>query len=330
MKILITGGTGFIGSRLALACLSKGHSVRVLGQVNTPAEQQNCEVVEAQGVEIYLGSVTDSDTIKKSLQDIDWVFHLAAAQHEANIPDQRFWDVNVSGTKNLLEGSIKAGVQKFIHGSTIGVYGAALEGAIDEASAVAPDNIYGTTKLEGEKVVLSYQEKLPVVIIRISETYGPGDRRLLKLFKAINKNIFFVIGNGENKHHLIYIDDLIQGMLAAAESDQAVGEVLLLAGKEVLTTREMAVVIAEELGKTIPRIHAPLSLFLWIAMAMEATLRPLGIQPPIHRRRMDFFKKNLTFSLEKSSKVLDFKPEVGFVQGIRANTQWYKDMGFLD
>ena len=139
-----------------------------------------------------------------------------------------------------------------VHGSTIGVYGAAPEGTLDEHSLVAPDNIYGVTKLEGERLVISYLDRLPVVLIRISETYGPGYRRLLKLFKAIDKGRFFMIGSGNNLHHPLYIDDLTEGFLLAAQVDEAIGKTLVLAGKEAVSTSTMAHTIADQLGTKIP------------------------------------------------------------------------------
>lgn len=329
MRVLITGGTGFIGSRLALKCLEKGDSVRVLGQENNAAEADNRKLIESQGAKVALASVTDRGKLLGLLEGVDVVYHLAAAQHEANVPDQRFWDVNVTGTKNILEASINAGVKRFVHGSTIGVYGSTLEGQIDEYSPLRPDNIYGVTKLEAEKLVLSLQEKLPVVIIRISETYGPGDRRLLKLFKAIKKNVFFMIGSGRNMHHLIYIDDLIDGFFLAATAEQAVGRVLVLAGKEPMTTHDMVEVIANQLDAKIPRIRVPLFPFLLLATIMENILKPIGIQPPIHRRRMDFFKKSFIFEQAEASKYLGFIPKYSFSEGVKATVQWYVEMGYL-
>jgi dihydroflavonol-4-reductase len=329
MEVLITGGTGFIGSRLALRCLEKGYAVRVLGQENTVAEVENRRLIEARGAKVIVGSVTQQERLHELLHGVELVYHMAAAQHEANVPDQRFWEVNVTGTKNILEASVNAHVKRFIHGSTIGVYDSALEGCIDEQSPVHPDNIYGITKLEGETLVLSFREKLPVVIIRIAETYGPGDRRLLKLFKGIQKKVFFIIGNGRNIHHPIYIDDLIEGLFLATTAEEAVGRVFVLAGKEPLTTAAMVETIAKQLDIRIPAFHLPFSIFLIAAVIMEKICRPMEIQPPLHRRRLDFFSKNFLFSLERSSKILGFAPQVSFEQGVAETAKWYGENGYL-
>ncbi len=329
MKVFITGGTGFIGSRLALRCLEKGDSVRVLGMENNPGEAENKKTIESKGAEVVLESVTNRERIFELVQGFDLVYHLAAAQHEANIPDQVFQDINVTGTRNMLEASVNANVKRFIHGSTIGVYGSALEGNIDEKSPLKPNNIYEITKLEAEKLVQSFHEKLPVAIIRISEIYGPGDRRLLKLFKTIKKEFFFMIGNGKNIHQLLYIDDLIDGLFLAATLENTVGRTLVLAGKETITTNDMVGEISKQLDTSIPKFRAPLFLFLFIATILETILRPLGIQPPLHRRRMDFFRKSFTFSQEESFKTLGFVPKVNFSQGVSETIRWYKEMGYL-
>jgi len=329
MRVLITGGTGFIGSRLALRCLAEGHEVAVLGQENTDAEAANRQYLEAQGADVITASVTDRECLFAVMPGIELVYHLAAAQHEANVPEQHFWEVNVTGTQHLLDASVKAGVKRFIHGSTIGVYGAASSGVIDEQSPLQPDNIYGETKLEGEKRVLCQRDQLPVVIVRISETYGPGDYRLLKLFKAIQKRVFLMIGNGQNVHHLIYIDDLVEGLTVAATVAGAVGETFVLAGKETLTTDEMVRTIAAQLGTQIPRWRAPLPLLQAAATVLETCLQPLGIQPPLHRRRLDFFRKSFVMSSEKACKLLGFAPQWHFRDGVRATAQWYTEMGYL-
>jgi nucleoside-diphosphate-sugar epimerase len=329
MEVLITGGTGFIGSRLALRYLENGDNVRILGQENTAAEVDNKRLLEARGAKVTLASVTERERLFDALRGVDLVYHLAAAQHEANVPDQRFWDVNVTGTKNILEASVNARVKRFVHGSTIGVYGAGSAGRLDEQSPLFPDNIYGITKLEGEKLVLSCRERLPVVIIRIAETYGPGDRRLLKLFKGIRKKVFFIIGSGSNMHHPIYIDDLIEGLFLAATVAEAAGRLFVLAGEEPLTTAAMVETIAKQLGTRIPAFHLPLSAFLVAAVMMGKICRPMGIQPPLHRRRLDFFTKNFLFSQERSASILGFAPRVSFGQGVAETAKWYSEKGYL-
>lgn len=329
MKVLITGGTGFIGSRLALRCIATGQAVTVLGQENTAAEKENRDLIERSGAQVVLGSVTDKETVGSVMRGVDVVFHLAAAQHEANISDQKFWDVNVTGTRILLQEADAAGVRRFVHGSTIGVYDTSLSGPIDEDSPLRPDNIYGITKLEAERVVLEFRNQIPVVIIRISETYGPGDRRLLKLFRAIKKRLFFMIGSGENIHQLIYIDDLVEGLVLASTSDQAVGEVVLLAGADRLTTRDMVSTIAGELGVQLRRFRMPFPPVYFAAAVMEKLLPRFGVQPPLHRRRMDFFKKSYVFATGKASKVLGFEPAYDFKEGVARTAAWYAQAGLI-
>jgi len=328
MKVLITGGTGFIGSRLALHCADRGDEVRVLAQENTDAESANRAALEAAGVELRLGSVTDPEPVRRAVDGVDVVFHLAATQHEMNVPDEKFYAVNVEGTRNVLDTAAEAGVRRIVHGSTIGVYGKP-HGVLDEDSPVEPDNIYGVTKLAGERLALAQSGRVPVVAVRIPEVYGPGDRRLLKLFKAIDKGAFFMIGSGRNLHHLIYVDDLVEGLLMAAESPETPGDLFLLAGPETVSTDRMVLAVANAVDKPGPRFRAPLWPFLILATAMELTLRPLGIQPPLHRRRLDFFRKSFELSSAKAQRVFGFSPSVSFEEGARRTAVWYREGGLL-
>jgi nucleoside-diphosphate-sugar epimerase len=328
-KVLITGGTGFIGSQLALRCIGEGEAVRVLAQKNTPAERQNAGEIEAHGIEVVDGSVTDRGSVDRACSGVDVVYHLAAAQHEANVPDSHFYDVNVEGTKNLIEAAIGQGVQRFVHGSTIGVYGIGRDGPVTDDSPLEPDNIYGITKLEGEKVVRGYSDKLPIGIARISETYGPADRRLLKLFKGIAKKRFFMIGPGKNLHHLVYIDDLVDGLRLTATSDGAPGKTYVLSGPEAITTDEMVGQICEALDVGPPKLRVPLWPLMTTAVVMEGVLRPIGVQPPLHRRRMNFFVKSFDFNGEDARSAIGYEPKVRFREGAARTAEWYQSRGML-
>ncbi|UCF20467.1 MAG: NAD-dependent epimerase/dehydratase family protein [Gemmatimonadota bacterium] len=329
MRVLITGGTGFIGSRLALRCLERGEHVRVLAKLNTAAERQNAEEIEGRGIEVAEGSVSDGQATRRACEGVDVVYHLAAAQHEANVPDKYYYEVNVDGTRNMLAAAVECGVDRFVHGSTIGVYGIGRDGPVGDDSPLEPDNIYGVTKLKGEKVVREYFDKMPIAIARISETYGPGDRRLLKLFKGIARDRFFMIGGGRNLHHPVYIDDLVDGLRASATSEAAVGKTYVLAGPRAITTNEMVEAICRALGKALPRLKVPLWPLMTMAVLMEGALRPAGIQPPLHRRRMNFFVKSFKFSGVEAKAAIDYQPQIDFFEGAALTADWYKHVHML-
>jgi nucleoside-diphosphate-sugar epimerase len=329
VKVLITGATGFIGSRLAATCRERGFDVLALGQANNEVEAGRAERLRQLGIAVESLDLADEATLDARVGGRDVVFHLAAAQHEMNVPDSHFWNVNVEGTRRLLDAALRAGVRRFVHGSTIGVYGVPGDAEIDEATPPAPDNIYGVTKLAGERLVLEHADRLPVCVIRISETYGPGDRRLLKLFRAIKAGKFLLIGPCRNIHQPIHVDDLVEVLLLAAEKPAAAGELFVAPGGEKLTTEQMCAAIAAALGTRLPRLRAPMTPFLLASVLLERTLRPLGIQPPLHSRRLDFFRKSFSFSGGKLEKVLGYRPARDFAGGARETADWYAREGLL-
>lgn len=329
MKILISGATGFIGSRLSLLARQDGHEVVATGRRNNAVETSRSEALERAGVHLIEGSLVDAQFARRVTEGCHGIIHLAAAQHESNVPDEYFRQVNVDGTSTLLDAAVSQGVRRFVYGSTIGVYGSAAEGKLDEASPPHPVNVYGRTKLEAESVVRGYSDRLEQSIIRISETYGPGDFRLLKLFKAIKRGRFAVVGAGDNLHQVIHVDDLSRGLLLGLTHPAAVGETFVLAGQEVMSTREMVARVAAAVDRPAPGLRVPLWPFLAAAVVMEKTLPPLGIEPPLHRRRLDFFRKSFLFSVDKARDRLGFAPQIGFADGARATAGWYAEQRLL-
>ena len=328
MRALVTGATGFIGSRLALRCLREGSQVVALGRRNSPGELENAGELEAAGIAIHDVPVEDRDALREHMKDVDVAFHLAAAQHEANVPDEYFRRINVEGTRNVCEAATAAGVPRLVYGSTIGVYGWRPGETVSNDSPEAPDNIYGITKLAAEAVVREAGARLPFAIARISETYGPGDRRLLKLFRGVARGLCLEIGPGRNLHHLVYVEDLIDGLLSAAREPGALGKTFVLAGREPVTTRAMLEAISRSLGRQPRVLRVPLSPLVWTAAALETALRPLGVQPPLHRRRMDFFRKSFAFRLD-DAQAFGFAPRVGLQEGMDLTARWYTDRALL-
>ncbi len=329
MKLLVTGGSGFIGSRLALQALAQGQEVVVTGQINSDTERLRVEEIRRAGVVLHTGPLQDAAFARRIVEGCDRVIHLAAAQHEAKVPDSYFEEINVGGTRALIEASRDAGVRRFVHGSTIGIYGSAADGTLDEESTPRPDNIYGRTKLAAEGIVRAYENELEICIVRISETYGPGDFRLLKLFRAIDSGAFMMVGHGQNCHQVMHVSDLVRALFISSHHPAAVGQTFVLPGSEVLTTRGMVAAIAAALGKRSPRLRLPLWPFVAAAAVFEATLKPLGINPPLHQRRLDFFRKSFVFSTHKAETLLGFVPQVSFADGARDTAFWYRAQGHL-
>ncbi len=328
-RLFLTGGTGFIGSQLAQFAVREGRQVTVASPVNNDAEKFRCDLLGRAGITIVEVALDDTARLRAALPGHEAVIHLAAAQHEAEAPESHFHKVNVDGTRNLLALAHEAGVRRFVHGSTIGVYGDASQGVLDEQSPLAPDNPYGRTKAAAERVVHDYAARMEVAIVRISETYGPADLRLLKLFRAIQRGRYVTLGSGRNERQLIYVDDLCRALLAATDAPAAAGQTMILAGSERLTTDAMVTAIAAALGKPGGAHHVPLWPFDLAAAVFETCLPPLGLKPPIHRRRLDFFRKSFRFSTERAARLLNFRPEVPFADGARRTASWYTAAGLL-
>lgn len=331
MKVLITGGTGFLGSNLALHYARQGNEVVVLSIEATPAERENAEDLRSAGVTLVTGSVTDRDAVAASSKGAAIVHHIAAAMREANVPDRHFWEVNVEATRHLLEVSRAQGVRRFVYCSSIGAMGKTPTKPADERTPCSPQDIYQVTKKAAEEACLEFHAAtgLPISIVRPAEVYGPRDRRLLKLFRAIKSRTFVMIGEGRNEHHLVYIDDMVQGLVLAAEAEAAVGQIFIIAGERSVSLEELVAIIARRLGVPLRGIRVPMLPVRMLSAAIEDLCRPLGIQPPLHRRRIDFFRSDYSFDIGKARNLLGYDPHHDLERGVEDTLNWYRDRALL-
>lgn len=329
MKLLVTGGTGFIGSQLAREARARGHDVVVTGLLNNAAEQQRADRLEAAGIRVTDGSLRVPSFARLLVQDRDAVIHLAAAQHDVGVSDDYFHSVNVEATQILLEACVRSGVSRLLYGSTIGVYGAAHGAAITEETPLAPDNVYGRSKAAAEAVVRSFSDRIETTIVRISETYGPEDLRLLKLFQAARRGVSILVGDGRNLHQPIHVHDLVRGLLLAVQHPAASKETFVFAGPAPVTTREMTDAVSAAVGTSARRIRIPMLPLAVAARIAEGVCRPLAIRPPLHMRRLDFFRKSFWFQTTKAQRLLGFDASISFEAGVRDAFKWYADTGYL-
>jgi UDP-glucose 4-epimerase len=329
MKLLITGGTGFIGSQLAREARTHGHEVIVTGLLNNEAEQARADRLKAAGIDVVDGSLRVPSFARQLAQGCEGVLHLAAAQHAVNVPDQYFFDVNVEATRFLLESCVQAKVRRFVYVSSTGVYGAAKGAAITEDTATSPDNIYGESKAAAEGVVRSFQDRIETTIARISETYGPEDLRLLRFFKAARHGVSLVVGDGRNLHQPIHVHDVVRALLLAAEHPAANGETFLLAGPSPITSAEMLNTVSHLMKTRVRQIRLPLSPGIAAAGITERVCRRVGLPPPLHEPRLDFFRKSFWFQTSKARNLLGFEPTISFRAGAADTFNWYCSAGYL-
>jgi nucleoside-diphosphate-sugar epimerase len=201
----------------------------------------------------------------------------------------------------------------------------------NEDAPLRPGDVYQETKLEGERLARDAGERLavPIVVVRPSGIYGPGDRRLLKLFRGVARRRFPLLGSGEIYYHLTYIDDLVAGFMLCGEHPAAAGRTYILAGAEVTTLNELVALIAQAAGVRPPSVHLPVWPF-WIAgAACEAVCVPLGIEPPIYRRRVDFYTKSRAFDITRARQEIGYAPQVSLREGIARTLEWYRRSGWL-
>jgi dihydroflavonol-4-reductase len=331
MRLLVTGGTGFIGSHLAEQGRRLGAEVVVLGLTDRPEERANVELLRGQGVQVVSGSITDSELCGLAVRGATHVFHLAVAMREGAKSDQFFESVNLDGTRRLLEASARGGVRRFVYCSTIGIYGHRAPGITREGSALAPGNIYERTKVSAERLVREFgaARALPYTILRPADVYGPRDQRLLKLFKGVSGGRFPFFGSGEGRRHMIYVDDVVSGFFRACETDRALGESFILAGPKACTLRDLVAEVQAATGSSRYGVRLPLRPMLGIAAVVEDVSRVLGVDPPIYRRRMDFFWSDSEFDTTHARQGLDWAPQVDLPEGIRRTLEDYRRSGAL-
>ncbi len=325
-RVLVTGANGFTGSYLCRSLTEQGYQVRALVRPSS-----NTKMLHGVDVEYVRCDLARDDVPAKALRGVETVYHIAAVFRTEGVPDHYFYDVNVRGTERMLQAALHADVTRFVHCSTAGVMRKTSQPAADERTPYDPGDIYQHTKMEGECRALDFfhHHQLPGVVVRPASIYGPGDLRYLKLFRAIKKGVFVMIGPGTVSHHLIYIDDLVHGLHLAGEHPAAVGEIFILAGDQAVPIKQLVTMIAELLGRPAPKRHIPLRPVMLAAKVCQKLCRPLGIEPPLYPRRLDFFNKDRAYNISKAKHMLGYTPTTSLKTGLARTAQWYQQNGYL-
>ena len=325
MKVLVTGATGFTGNHLARHLAAKGHEVFALARNPDRARTLG------PGVSVVRGDLLNRESLKAACDGIDVVYNIAALYRQAGLPKETYRDVNARAVGWLIEAAAAGGVKRVVHCSTVGVHGDVQKPPANEDAPLRPGDVYQWTKLEGESVAreAAGRTRIELAIARPSGIYGPGDRRLLKLFRGVARGRFVMLGKGDIFYHLTYIDDLCEGFRLCGEAPGAAGRTYILAGGEVTTLKELVARIARIAGVDPPKRTLPVWP-VWVAGALcEAACAPLKIEPPLYRRRVDFFTKSRAFDISRARAEIGFAPAVGLDEGITRTLAWYRECKWL-
>ena len=327
MRVLVTGGTGFTGSALCRRLAQDGHSVIALD--NKPGLFD--DELRSLGVRIELGSVADRELVDRLTKGCQRVFHLAAAFRLVNLGKKAYYDINVNGTRWVMEAALKHKVERVVYCSTQGVHGDVRQPPGNEESPIAPADYYQQTKWEGEIVAREYLDKgLWVSIVRPTAIYGPGDpERFYMIFKRVVKGRFVFLGDGSTHYHPVYIDNLVDAFILAAETDAARGQSYIIADERSLPIRELVQEVGKAIGVKVKLTHLPFWPAYVVAGAVELAFKPLPAEPPIFRRRVDWFRQNRSFDISKAKRDLNYRPRVDIPTGLQRTGAWYKSRGLL-
>jgi nucleoside-diphosphate-sugar epimerase len=319
-KILITGTGGFIGNHLSNFLAEKGYDV--VGVDIRYSEGAFRE--QHQNFIPVAGDFRNWEQMKECLAGVDLVIHLAAAHLRINLDPKAYWDINVHSLRPFLELCKENGVQRFVHVSSVGIYGNLEKLPADEQTPCNPQSIYGETKLAGEIEVMKFSKEtgFPVVILRPAWVYGPFCPRTLKLYKALRKKRFIWIGNGENFRHPLYISDMLSAFMLAMESQSAPGETFIIGGNGAINTKEMVETFCSVFGFPEPKTKLPLSLGRMIASGSELFFNLAGKEPPFSNRSLEFFCTNNSFNISKAKNQLGFAPRHSFKDGLKETKAW--------
>ena len=327
MKILVTGGTGFTGKALVHRLIEMGHQVVALDY----KEGMRTQEIRDWGAEVVLGSVTDMDVVRQAVKGVEVVHHVAAAFREMDRPESYYYDVNVGGTRNVLQAALDEGVRKVIYCSTCGVHGNVDHPPAGEDAPIQPADYYQRTKWEAEPIAREFFERgLPTTTLRPAAIYGPGDpERFFLIYKRVAGGTFPMFGNGKTYYHPVYIDNLVDAFVLAMENGKGDGEAYLIADEHYLEIEDLVRRVGKSLGVDVKIPHYPVWPVVVAGHIVEKACKPFGINPPIFPRRVDWYRQNRAFRIDKAKRDLGYQPRIGIDEGLRRTAEWYRQERLL-
>lgn len=328
----MTGSDGFIGSHLIARLLDRGIEVRALVRRGLATRRHSRNGDGSQngsvGVQRFRGDVLDAPALERASAGCDVVFHCAAGG--TSLLESR--RINVEGTRHVIEAAARAGIRRVVHLSSMAVHGYRLPAVLtEECPLVSRSDAYAVSKAEGERAAfeLGAARNVEVVALRPTLVYGPRAAFwLMSYFERTKNEQVALINGGTGLANLVWIDDLVDAMLAGWKVPEAAGEAFLISGAHPVTWREYITGFARMCGKPTPP-----SVPAWRAVCELQVLRVYGAltQRPRRLFGMDLvlMRQRTAVSIEKARRVLGYAPAFSFEDGMRACEVWLRRQGLL-
>lgn len=326
MKVLVTGGNGFIGSHLVEALLRGGNEVYCLVR-----KTSDLSFLSSMKVTIIYGDLFQKEHLDKAVAEKDYIYHLSGIKRAKR--RETYYGVNHIGTQNLVEACARYNprVKKFLFVSSLAACGPSPDGHyIKEEEKCLPISDYGKSKLLGEHAVLRWKDTIPVVIVRPPVIYGPRDRDLLSYFRWVNRRISLFIGKGKNHVSFCYVIDLISGILMAGEHPNSSGQIYFIADEQAYSWHRIADGIAKNMGKQVLNIHISKSITSFLSFLIESisffTRKPFILN---REKILEASQPYWVCDVSKAKNELDFTTAFTLEDGIKATVEWYRKEGWL-
>jgi dihydroflavonol-4-reductase len=321
--ILVTGATGFLGHTLCPYLVERGHRLRAL--VRPPSAWG---FLRPLGVELAWGDIRDAEAVRRATEGCRAVVH-AAGKFRFWGRREDFFAVNLDGTRNALNAARQAGIERFIHISTIAVIGAPCTGTvIDETYSLIPRDDYQRSKLEAERLALRYYQErvVPALVLRPGAFYGPGGRYAFNrlFFEDPLKGLPLQVHGGQHVSFPVYVRDVAQSVDLVLRRGR-MGEIYNVSGRS-LSHREINCVLDRLLGYRIRRLNAPAWAMLVLARVWTWLSRYTGREPYYPVNLAPYVFCDWEVSNEKARRELGFVP-TPFEEGARATLAWYRELG---
>lgn len=325
-KILVTGGTGFVGSHLVDQLVERGYKVKCLAR-----QQSNLEYLKHSEIEIVYGSLDNATDWDSALEGVDTIYHAAGLTHARRKKD--YFAVNHQGTEAILAAALKwrKQIRRFVYISSLAAIGPAVVGhPVNEDSQPAPINAYGRSKLMGEEATRAVADLLPVTIVRPPAVYGPRDTALHQLFKSVSRGIAPTIGNYEKHVSLVHVRDLVKGIILAGESKASVSRSYFISSEQVYSTSSIFELLAQIFNRKVRTIAIPHSASYLGAIAVEVMARLTGKSPVTSRDRVRALSQPYWgCSIDRARNELGYREQVSLEEGMRETIDWYRREGWL-